>query len=315
MNLMRRSVLAVSDNGLVEGFVRHNALAKGLVNRFVAGETLDQALAVAANLQHRQMTVTLDQLGENVATVEDARTAVAVYVDMLHRLAAGGLEPNISVKLTMLGLDLGDDVAAANMAPILEAARAVQGFVRIDMEGSAYTARTIAIFEGLFAEFGPHVGIVLQSYLYRTERDVARMIELGARVRLVKGAYAEPDVVAFQAREQIDENYVRLMEKLLDEGVYPAIATHDPALIRSARGYAQRMHIAHDRFEFQMLYGVRREAQRQLAAEGYRMRIYVPYGTEWYPYFTRRIAERPANAAFFVRQLFDRSDHAGESAL
>ncbi len=310
MNLMRRSVLAVSDNGLVEGFFHRNALAKGLVDRFVAGETLDDALAVATDLQLRQMTATLDQLGENVSTVEEASAAVAVYVDMLHRMAAAKLEPNISVKLTMLGLDLGDHVATANMAPILETAREVDGFVRIDMEGSAYTARTLAIFEQLFATFGPHVGIVVQSYLYRSERDVNRLIELGARVRLVKGAYAEPDTVAYQSSRQIDENYVRLMEKLLDGGAHPAIATHDPALIRATQGYATRMHIGQDRYEFQMLYGVRRDEQNRLAAEGSGMRVYIPYGTEWYPYFTRRIAERPANAGFVLRQLLDRSNHA-----
>lgn len=311
MNLIRRSVLAVSDNGLVEGFFHRNRLAKGLVDRFVAGETLADALAVATDLQQRGMTSTLDQLGENVSTAEEASGAVTVYTEMLHRMAAANLEPNISVKLTMLGLDLGDEVATANMASILEAAREVNGFVRIDMEGSAYTARTLAIFEQLFATYGPHVGIVLQSYLYRSERDVNRMIELGARVRLVKGAYAEPDTVAYQARKQIDENYVRLMEKLLDGGVYPAIATHDPALIRATQGYATRMHIGQEKYEFQMLYGVRREAQARLAAEGYRMRVYIPYGTEWYPYFTRRIAERPANAMFVLRQLVDRNGDAG----
>lgn len=310
MNLMRRSVLAVSGNGVVEGFFRRNTLAKGLVERFVAGETLDEALIIARDLQQRRMTTTLDQLGENVSTTEEASAAVAVYVDMLHRMAAAKLEPNISVKLTMLGLDLGDEVAVTNMLLILAAAGETAGFVRIDMEGSAYTARTLAIFEQLHDRFPNQVGIVLQSYLYRAESDVRRMIELGARVRLVKGAYAEPDTVAFQSAAQIDENYVRLMEKLLDGGAYPAIATHDPALIRATQGYANRMHVGKDTFEFQMLYGVRRDEQNRLAADGYGMRVYVPYGTEWYPYFTRRIAERPANAIFVVRQMLDRGNDA-----
>lgn len=310
MNLMRRSVLAVSDNGVVAGFFHRNALARGLVDRFVAGETLDQALDAARDLQRQGMTTTLDQLGENVSTREEASAAVAVYTDMLHRMAAAHLEPNISVKLTMLGLDLGDDIARDNMVPILAAAGEVDGFVRIDMEGSAYTARTLAIFEDLFARFPQHIGIVIQSYLYRSERDVRRMNELGARVRLVKGAYAEPDTVAFQSGTQIDESYVRLMEKLLDGGNYPAIATHDPALIRATQGYAVRMGIGKDKYEFQMLYGVRRDEQRRLATDGFHVRVYVPYGTEWYPYFTRRIAERPANAVFVLRQLVDRNSRA-----
>ena len=306
MNLTRRSVLAVADNRLVEGIFRKSRLARGLVDRFVAGETLDDALSAATRLRARGMTTTLDLLGENVTTEAEARGAVAAYVDILNRMRAVGLEPNISVKLTMLGLDLGDEVAREQLVPILEAAEAVDGFVRIDMEGSAYTARTMDLFVDIHPRFPTAIGIVVQSYLRRAEEDVKRAIALGARVRLVKGAYAEPEDVAYQARREIDDNFVKLMELLLDGGFYPAIATHDPALIRATRGYALRMGIASDRYEFQMLYGVRREEQARLAAEGYRMRVYVPYGTEWYPYFTRRIAERPANALFVLRQLVDR---------
>ncbi len=305
MNLMRRSVLAVADNGRVERVFRGSRLARGLVGRFVAGETLDQALAAAARLHASGMTTTLDLLGENVATVDASRAAVASYVAILHRMREAGLEPNISVKLTMLGLDLGDTVARENLGPILDAAKAVDGFVRIDMEGSDYTARTMDIFTTLHHRFPDNVGIVVQSYLRRAEDDVRRAIALGARVRLVKGAYAEPESVAYPTRREIDGSFVALMELLLDGGHYPAIATHDPALIRATQGYALRMRIRPDRYEFQMLYGVRREEQSRLAAEGYRMRVYVPFGTEWYPYFTRRIAERPANALFVLRQLFD----------
>jgi proline dehydrogenase len=218
-------------------------------------------------------------------------------------MVRANLEPNISVKLTMLGLDLGDDLALANMVPILEAARDARGFVRVDMEGSAYTERTLTICEALHDRFPDEVGTVIQSYLYRSAADVERLIARKMRVRLVKGAYAEPKTVAYRSRADVDASYVRLMERLLDHGRYPAIATHDPALIRSAQGYALRMNIHPSRYEFQLLYGVRRDAQTALVADGYRVRVYVPYGTQWYPYFMRRIAERPANALFVLRQL------------
>jgi proline dehydrogenase len=222
---------------------------------------------------------------------------------MLREMATANLEPNISIKLTMLGLDLGDEVATRNLTPVLEAARDVNGFVRIDMEGSAYVARTMALFETAHDQFPESVGIVIQAYLLRARADVERMIERRARVRLVKGAYAEPGTVALQSREAIDDNYLRLMKLLLAQGNYPAVATHDPALIAAARAFADEEQIGRDRFEFQMLYGVRRDEQTALVADGHRMRVYVPFGTEWYPYFTRRIAERPANAFFVLRQF------------
>ena len=304
MNLLRRPMLAIADSKAVEGLIRRNGLSKGLVRRFVAGEDLETALAAALSIADQGMTTTLDQLGENVATAEEARAAAASYTTILARMAEAGLEPNISVKLTMLGLDLGgDDLATENMVAILEAARAVEGFVRIDMEGSAYTARTIAITEELHDIFPNEVGTVIQSYLRRSPEDVERMIARQARVRLVKGAYAEPASVAYQDRREVDAAFARLMERLLDAGRYPALATHDPALIRRARDYVGRNGIGTDRFEFQMLYGVRRDEQAALTAAGYRMRIYVPFGTQWYPYFTRRIAERPANALFGLRQV------------
>ena len=303
MNVLRRPLLAIADSAKIEGLIRRNGFSKGLVRRFIAGEDLASALAAATSIAGQGMTTTLDLLGEHVATAEEARTAVASYTTILTRMAEAGLEPNISVKLTRLGLDLGDDLATANMVTILEAARAVAGFVRIDMEGSAYTARTIAITETLHDRFPNEVGTVIQSYLRRSADDVERMIARGARVRLVKGAYAEPASVAYQGRRDVDAAYVRLMERLLDAGRYPALATHDPALIAHARAHVARQGITQDRFEFQMLYGVRRDEQAALTRAGYRMRVYVPYGTQWYPYFTRRIAERPANALFVLRQL------------
>jgi proline dehydrogenase len=303
MQIMRQAVITVADNSLVSRFFKSSSLVRGLVDRFVAGETLDEALVVCHDLASRGMDLTLDQLGENVGTQAEVDAAVGAYIEILRRLHAEGLEPNISVKLTMLGLDMGDEVAREAMLRVLAVAREVGGFVRIDMEGSAYTERTMQIFYALHDQYPAEVGIVIQTYLYRAEQDVRACIDRKARVRLVKGAYAEPAAVAFQDRAKIDENYVRLMELLLDHGNFPALATHDPALIRSARGYARRMHIPLDTFEFQMLYGVREDEQQRLVNDGYGMRVYVGYGTEWYPYFTRRIAERPANALFVLRQL------------
>jgi proline dehydrogenase len=303
MIVMRRAVLAVADNGAVSRFFRSNKLARGLVYRFVAGETVESAIAAAQELAPKGITTTLDLLGENVRSAQEATTAVTSYTDLLQTMSAAGLEANISVKLTMLGLDFGEDIATANMRQILEVAREVNGFVRIDMESSDYTDVTMRIFETLYGEFGNHVGIVIQAYLHRAEADVRRAIDLGARVRLVKGAYAEPETVAYQERVQIDENFGHLAALLLEKGNYPAIATHDMDLVRTTIEHARRLHVTPDRFEFQMLYGVRRDKQVGLVEQGYRMRVYVPYGTEWYPYFTRRIAERPANALFVLRQL------------
>lgn len=306
MNVMRRVVLGVAELPPVHRLFERNQYARRLVDRFVAGDTLDSALTVACGLKAEGITVTLDLLGENVSTTEGAAAAVSSYIDILHQMKANDLEPNISVKLTMLGLDLGDDVARENMTRILEVAREVGGFVRIDMEGSDYTTRTMEIFGQLHDRFPEEVGIVIQSYLHRAASDVVDMINRGARVRLVKGAYAEPESVAIQSRTENDENYERLTKHLLDKGNYPAIATHDPALIEATIAYARAKAIPADRFEFQMLYGVRRNEQLRLKRAGYGMRVYVPYGTEWYPYFTRRIAERPSNAFFVLRQLFDR---------
>ena len=303
MQVMRQAVLGIADNPLVTRFFHTSPLVRGLVDRFVAGENLDEALVACHELANAGLALTLDQLGENVSTQEEVNTATHTYVEVLRRLHMEHLEPNISVKLTMLGLDLGDEVARGAMQTVLAAAREVGGFVRIDMEGSAYTARTMELFFELHDAYPDEVGIVIQTYLHRAEADVRACIDRRARVRLVKGAYAEPASVAFKSREQIDENYVRLMKLLLDQGRFPALATHDPALIEAAKDHARRKQIALDAFELQMLYGVRQDAQKRLAGEGYGMRVYVPYGTEWYAYFTRRIAERPSNALFVLRQM------------
>jgi proline dehydrogenase len=304
--LLRSGILAAAERREIERFVRAGRLLRSLVSRFAAGDTLADALRVATELARQGLTVTLDRLGENVSTPVEAETAAASYVATLRGLAAAGLEPNISVKLTMLGLDLGDEIAVANMLVILQAAEDLEGFVRIDMESSAYTERTLTITGSLHEHFPSRVGTVVQAYLHRSPRDVARLNERQIRVRLVKGAYAEPAEVALQRPRQIDQAFATLMERLLEHGRYPAIATHDPALIRATQGFALRIGIDRRAWEFQMLYGVRRDAQIALAEEGYGMRIYVPFGVDWYPYFARRIAERPANALFVLRQIAPR---------
>ncbi len=304
--LLRNGILATAERDEVERFIRDSRWSRALVARFVAGDRLDDALAVATRLTEQGLSTTLDRLGENVLTLEEAHSAVESYAATLREMAARKLDPNISVKLTMLGLDVADDVAYDNMLTLLETARGVDGFVRIDMEGSAYTERTLAIAEALHARCAGLVGTVVQAYLHRSDRDLERLIDVQMRVRLVKGAYAEPANLALQRPSEINEAFVRLMERLLEEGRYPAIATHDPALIRATRGFALRLGIDPGRWEFQMLYGVRRDAQLTLAREGYGMRIYLPFGADWYPYFARRIAERPANMLFVLRQLVSR---------
>ena len=307
MQWFRRPILTIAERSQVERFTRSNHLIKRhLVDRFVAGESLTEALPKVIELHERGITATLDQLGENVATPEEAAAAVAAFQHSMRELKSHQLEPNISVKLTMLGLDLSDEAAMINTRAILETAREVGGFVRVDMEGSAYVERTMELFARLHDEFPEQVGIVIQAYLYRARADIEEMIARKARVRLVKGAYAEPSSISYPSSTEVDDNYLRLMYLLLEHGTYPAIATHDMKLIHAAREFAIDNAIPPDRYEFQMLFGVRRDAQTSLVADGYRMRVYVPFGTEWYPYFTRRIAERPANALFVLRQFADR---------
>jgi proline dehydrogenase len=254
------------------------------------------------------ITTTLDHLGENVENQDDARRAADDYLKVLDAIGSSGVKSHVSLKLTALGLDLGDDFCRSNVARILQRAKEIGTFVRIDMEGSDYTDRTLAIYRSLAGEFD-NVGIVIQAYLYRSEADIAALCEAGAKVRLCKGAYKEPPNKAFPKKADVDQNYMRLTKMLLSpearaHGTRGAIATHDPNMIAAARQYAAEANVPRDEFEFQMLYGIRRELQRQLAEEGYAMRVYVPYGTEWYPYFMRRLAERPANVWFVLSNLF-----------
>lgn len=299
--MLRRGLLYLSEQPKVFRFVRSNPLARRLASRFVAGETLDTAVAAVRELNARGITATLDLLGESVTGADEARAAAQTAIRMLERIAADRLDANISVKLTQFGLDLDPAQCVANTRRILERAKALDIFVRIDMESSAYTARTLDLVERqLYPAFPKHIGVVIQSYLYRSKDDIERLIGLGMRVRLCKGAYKEPPAVAFPDKSDVDRNYGELMDALLERGTYPGIATHDETLLVAARRFVAAKGIAKDRFEFQMLYGVRRDLQDQLVREGFRLRVYVPFGTQWYPYLMRRLAERPANIAFIL---------------
>jgi len=300
----RAVMLALADNNAIKRTLVQNGMSKGIVQRFVAGETLEEALVTARRLQEKKIGTALDLLGENVATEPEAKEAASAYIRVLDALAESGLpSPYISIKLTALGLDLSDAMAAQNLSRILTASRAYpDAFVRVDMEGSAYTQRTLDIVRASHREFGS-VGTVLQSALRRTDDDLALLISDGISVRLVKGAYAEPSSVAFPDKSDVDTAYVRQMRELLQHGYHPAIATHDEAILHEAKRFVRENGVENDRYEFQMLLGIRRDLQETLAQEGYHVRAYVPFGVSWYPYFMRRLAERPANIGFILRNL------------
>ena len=300
--MLRATLLLLSGQSRINRFVRRNPLARRGASRFVAGESLEEAAAAVRALNARGITASLDLLGESVTKAADAREATDQIIGIFDRIAADRLDCNVSVKLTQIGFDLGPAVARENARQILDRAQRHGVFLRVDMEGSDYAQRTLELFEReLFPAYGRDlVGIVVQSYLYRTQEDVERLIGLGARVRLCKGAYNEPASVAFPLKADVDRNYAELMERLIERGTYPGIATHDEALLARARRFVRQRGIPPERFEFQMLYGVRRDLQERLVREGYRLRVYVPFGTQWYPYFMRRLAERPANLAFIL---------------
>jgi proline dehydrogenase len=280
----------------------------GFARRFIAGESIGEAVAAVQPLRNQGLLLTLDYLGESVSSAAAAAAAAADYVTIIEAIVASGIERNISLKLTQLGLDVDRATAVDNMRRILEPADANGFFVRIDMENSPYTDATIGILETLWQQGHRNIGTVIQSYLKRSEADIRRLNALGSRVRLVKGAYKEPKDVAFQKKSEVDAAYVELMRLLLDEGTYPAIATHDPDMIAATKAHARSRGYANDRFEFQMLYGIRRDLQTALVKEGYRVRVYVPFGKQWYPYFMRRLGERPANVAFVLKGILsDRS--------
>jgi len=277
---------------------------RSFARRFIAGERVEEAIEAARAVESRGMMHTLDLLGESVTDLDKAEAATRDYLAVIDAIAASGIGRGVSLKLTQLGLDVDKAMAIDNLRRILERAEPADFFVRIDMENSPYTDVTLEIFEMLWQHGHRRIGVVLQSALLRSETDLARLIALGAGVRLVKGAYKEPKGVAYQAKADVDAAYAHMMKSLITDGHEPAIATHDPVMLDLARSWARAHGIGPDRFEFQMLFGIRRDLQAKLVEDGYRMRVYIPFGREWFPYFMRRLGERPANVAFVMKGIF-----------
>lgn len=298
--MTRRLFLYLSKNATLRRWMESSPAAQRLTRRFVAGETLAQGIEACASIAQKGFLSTLDHLGENVSSAGQASASAFAYLQALDQIAARNLPSTVSIKLTQFGLDLGEGICRENVRKLCARAREIGSGVEIDMESSEYTDRTLAIAEAMHHEFGG-VRAVIQAYLYRSAKDIERLCEIGQPVRLCKGAYNESADVAWPAKVDVDRNYVELMKTLLQRGVYPAIATHDQGIINETTGHARRIGIDARQFEFQMLYGIRRDLQNRLIASGYSVRLYVPYGAEWYPYFMRRLAERPANAWFLIR--------------
>jgi proline dehydrogenase len=306
--VLRAFFIALSESHSLRGLAERSSIGRRTSSRFVAGTRVEDAVRVTQNLNAAGLSVSIDNLGENVTNVEEAQQASALYHELLWQISARRLDANVSVKLTHAGLDVDPQIAHENVAALVSQAASMQpkNFIRVDMEGSPYTDRTLALVRELHREPENRgcIGAVIQSYLRRSENDVAQLLREGIRIRLCKGAYQEPADIAFPAKSDVDANYIKLMQMLLNSGIYHGLATHDENLIREAQAIAIREKIPKDSFEFQMLYGIRRDLQRSLVRDGWRMRVYVPFGTEWYPYLMRRLAERPANVVFVARNLF-----------
>jgi proline dehydrogenase len=303
LEFVRSLLIFLSRRKLLRKWMETSSLAQRFSARFVAGSNLKQALAVCRELNGEGIAVTLDVLGESISSIEEVAGARDAYLRTLSAIHENRVQGNVSLKLSQFGIDLSAEVCRANVAQLAEKAAAVDGFVRVDMESSEYVDRTLGLVFDLHAQYGA-VGAVIQAYLYRSKKDIEMLNARRIRVRLCKGAYLEPDRVAFAKKSEVDANYIELMHLLLDGGTYPAIATHDDKMIAATKSYAAARNISRDSFEFQMLYGIRRDLQRQLAKEGFRVRVYVPYGSAWYPYYMRRLAERPANVLFILRNMF-----------
>lgn len=292
----------------MRSFAEKSSLGQKVSSRFVAGTQAAEALSVAEKLNSDGLTVSVDNLGESVSSPDEAREAATLYRQLLTQIATRRLNANVSLKLTHMGIDLNPQLAYENVSALIAQAASMEpkNFVRVDMEGSPYTQRTLDLVRELHRkpENKGCVGAVIQTYLHRSQDDVAALLREGIRIRLCKGAYQEPADIAFQKKSEVDENYVKLMRQLLKSGVYHGLATHDEKIIREIQKFVADEKISKDSFEFQMLYGIRRDLQQSLVRDGWRMRVYVPFGTEWYPYFMRRLAERPANLIFLVRNLF-----------
>ena len=300
--MLRAILLQLAKSSLLRRWITGNVTTRRMASRFVPGEELAVAIDAARACNRAGMTVSLDHLGENVGTREDADRARASYTEALERIAAEGVDGNVSLKLTHLGLDLGEEFCAGQLRAVVRRAAELRNFVRVDMEGSAYIERTLRLVRQARAE-SPAVGTVIQAYLYRSEEDIRALLAIGCRIRLVKGAYKEPSSIAFQRKQDVDTNFIKLTKILLPSGIYHALATHDPRMVDAAIRFAAEQGITKDKFEFQMLYGIRTDLQQQLAKQGYRVRVYIPFGKDWFPYFMRRLAERPANLVFFARNF------------
>jgi proline dehydrogenase len=307
-HLLREFFIALSSNRALRNFAEKNALGQRMSKRFVAGNFVSDGVQVTKELNKRGISVSIDNLGENVTNVDEARASSKLYHQMIDEITTGGLNCNVSLKLTHMGMDVDEKLCRDIVSDLVDHAARVNCFVRVDMEGSPYTQKTLDIVHDLHARPGHQgrVGTVIQAYLYRSEKDVQDLLAKGIRIRLCKGAYKEAADIAFQEKADVDKNYLHLTKMLLKSGVYHGIATHDEAIITQTREFAVREKIARDSFEFQMLYGIRRDLQEQLVKDGWGMRVYVPFGTEWYPYFMRRLAERPANAIFIAKNMLRR---------
>jgi proline dehydrogenase len=304
-NLLRSTFIALSQNKPLRAFAERSTVGQKMSGRFIAGMQVEDVLRVAESLNRQGITATLDSLGENVYTEDEARYSAGIYHQLLDAIAARRLQANVSVKLTQMGMDIDPALAKSIVNDLVDHAAIADTFVRVDMEGSSYTQATIDMVRELHAL--PHhagrVGTVMQAYLFRCEQDIRTLLADGIRIRLCKGAYQEPPNLAFPEKKDVDANYVRLMQLLLTSGVYHGIATHDEAIIRQTKRFVVENKIDRDSFEFQMLYGIRRDLQHQLVRDGYRIRVYIPFGAEWYPYFMRRLAERPANVLFIAKNM------------
>jgi proline dehydrogenase len=308
--MLRALFISLSESRSLREMAERSAIGQRLSSRFVAGTAVDDALRVTQAVNQFGLSVSVDNLGENVTNAEEARASAELYHQLLDEIAGRKLNANVSLKLTHMGLDVDETLARELVSALVAKAAALNPrcFVRVDMEGSAYTQRTLDFVHELHRRPGHEgaVGAVIQSYMRHAEDDVAKLLADRIRVRLCKGAYKEPDEIAFQKKEEVDANYVKLMKILMKSGVYHGLATHDEKIINQAKIFASRENLPRDAFEFQMLYGIRRDLQQRLVREGWRMRVYIPFGTEWYPYFMRRLAERPANALFVARNLLRR---------
>jgi proline dehydrogenase len=304
--VLRALFISLSESRSLRAIAEKSAIGRRISTRFVAGTQVEDVLRATKAINQAGATVSIDNLGENVTNVEEARESAGLYHQLLDDIARLGLKANISLKLTHMGLDIDEKLARELVAGLVAKAGSLKSFVRVDMEGSPYTQRTLDFVHELHRMPGNRgvVGTVIQSYLHRSEQDVNDLLAQGIRIRLCKGAYKEPPEIAFQKKSEVDANYVKLMKILMKSGIYHGLATHDEAIIKESKAFATREKIARDSFEFQMLHGIRRDLQQQLVREGWGMRVYIPFGTEWYPYFMRRLAERPANVFFIVKNFF-----------